>query len=117
MPRVRIEDLQAGMALGEDVLDGNGQIMMKAGTELSDRDLRRFRMWGIVEVGVAGENGEDGGGGIPPAIDPAVLAECEPLAQQLFSHTNLAHPLMALLYDECIHRLARERQDTSNGRS
>lgn len=114
MPRVRIEELQEGMALSEDVLDGNGQLMMRAGAELSARDLRRFRMWGIVEVGIAGDEGsEDQVQAI--AIDPQLLEVCEPVAQRLFTHTNLEHPLMALLYKECLHRMAKEEQGAANG--
>ena len=93
------------MELAEDVLDGNGQPMLRNGTVLGERDLRRFRMWGIMEIEVVGDADEDDAQ--PALLTPEQLAAVEPEAREVFRHAGTQHPVLARLYEECLRRLAR----------
>ena len=110
MPVMRFEQLQAGMELDRDVVDRNGQPLVKAGTVLTDRDLRRFRMWGVTEVDIVGDDEESNEPGL--SIDPAVLEKHQPEVRAFFKHTNLEHPFIAQLFQESLIRTVRQRMST-----
>ena len=101
------------MELAEDVVDGNGQPMLRAGTILSERDLRRFRMWGIMEIAIRGEEAEDETNTL--SLTAEQLAAAEPLLRATFRHANLENPLIKLLYEERLRRTAREQEVPSHG--
>ena len=115
MALIRVDDVQEGMELSEPVVDQHGRLLLPAGKEIGERELRLLRMWGVVEVDIAGI--EDGGGDIlSPSVDPELLAECEPIAQELFQHADIEHEALAPLFRECVLRLARQRNGgASNG--
>jgi hypothetical protein len=62
-------------------------------------------MWGIEELSISGldEQTEDA-----PALDPAVLAEYEPTAREIYTHASLDHPVMQQLFTMTIQRLAEQ---------
>jgi hypothetical protein len=105
MGLIRLEQAQPGMELAADAKDRNGQLLAKAGSELSDKELRLFKMWGVVEVDVVSSNNlveeEDCG-----AQDLVVEPQHHAAARNLFRHCELDHPVVALLLDECARRIA-----------
>ncbi len=114
MPALRIEHVQEGMELGGDVLDRNGQPLLRAGTVLSEKDLRRFKMWGVAEVDIAGEGGETDELAVV-TIDPALLEKYQPEVRELFKHTNLEHPFIAQLFQECLVRYVKRSAGAGGG--
>lgn len=108
MALIRVNDVQEGMELSEPVVDQHGRLLLPVGKELGERELRLLKMWGVVEVDIAGI--DDGDAGLlSPSVDPELLAECEPLARDLFRHAGTEHEALAPLFRECILRLARQR--------
>jgi hypothetical protein len=106
MGSINVEQVREGMELAADVADGNGQLLAREGTVVSDSLLRLFKMWGVNTVEVVGEEestGEAEGG----ALAPEIRAEHEEAARDLFRHADLEHPLTALLLRECTERIAR----------
>ena len=82
------------------------QLLARAGNAISEKELRLFKMWGVVEVEIAGPDDGTGAGG--PSLDPDVLPEHEEAAREFFAHADVEHPLMSRLFRECARRIARE---------
>jgi hypothetical protein len=109
MATIRLENVQPGMELRADVTDRNGQLLARAGKVLGAQELRLFRMWGVVEVEIAGsQDGTDSGG---VGGDPEVQPEHEAAARRLFVHAGEEHPFLAQLFRECVRRVARSSDD------
>lgn len=103
MALIRLEQAQPGMELAADVVDRNGQLLAKAAKELSEKELRLFKMWGVTEVEIVGGEGVEGEtAGTDPVIEPQHRAA----ARELFHHCQLDDPIVARLLDECTRRIA-----------
>jgi hypothetical protein len=105
MGLIRLEQAQPGMQLAADVVDRNGQLLAKEGKELTEKELRLFKIWGVQGVEILG--GEDSGQEHEEGVQDLVI---EPqhanAARELFRHCDLEHPVVALLLEECTRRIA-----------
>ncbi len=102
---VAVDDLEAGMVLADEVRDQQGRLLMPSGTELTDRHLRAFQLWGIPSVRI-----RSGGDAAEPAeapISPAELAAARDLVLGRLRDNDPAHPFMAELVQLCSLREAR----------
>ena len=106
MAQLRVDQVQAGMELAADVLDRNGQLLIRAGTVVTDRELRLFKMWGVDALDVAGLDDELVEN--TPELDPELAAQFEPVAREIFRHCDLEHPFVQQMYQHCITKLAHE---------
>lgn len=95
------------MTLKADVCDRSGRMLLPAGAELADKQLKIFRTWGVTEADImlgpdeefaelADENA---------AIDPLVLAEAEQAVSLMFRLNDPEHPMIRELM-----RICRERR-------
>lgn len=105
MAIITIDNLAPGMLLKSNVCDRSGRLLLPAGNELTEKHLRIFRTWGVLEADVAGDaaletvpssNGED--------IDPALLADAEAAVAGLFVHNDPEHPAIGELMRLCVRR-------------
>jgi len=94
------------MELADDVLDRNGQPLVRSGTVISDKDLRRFKMWGVGEVNIVGDEDAEAEAA-PMIIDPALLDRYRPEVREIFQRANIEHPYMAQLFQESLIRYVR----------
>lgn len=101
---VAVEDLEAGMVLADAVHDGQGRLLIQQETELTDRHLRAFQLWGIVSVKILAAAGAEPE---PPPISPEILARAEETVRARFRHNDLQHPLIAAVFRLCVMREAR----------
>ena len=105
MAIVPIEGLAAGMLLKSDVCDRSGRMLLPAGGELTDRHLKIFRTWGVLEADI-----EDGGSletaqALTNAdVDPVRLAAAEEAVTRIFRLNNPEHPAIRELMRICIAR-------------
>jgi len=107
MALIRTGDVQVGMELAGDVVDELGRLMIRAGTVLTQKELRLLKMWGIAELDVVDNaSSETGDDGQAPA-DALSTEDYEPEARELFRYADLSHPVMCQLFNECLVRLAR----------
>jgi hypothetical protein len=102
--RATLDDLKPGMTLSVELIDSGGRLLLPAGTELTDRHLRYFHMWGVTEIEIEGDDR------LPDhtaALDPAVRAAVEARLGVLFRNVNLTHPAAAQVYAHCLARELR----------
>jgi hypothetical protein len=105
MPVVSVDDLEAGMLLAEEVRDQQGRLLIQAGTELTDRHLRAFQLWGILSVKVRAGDAEPDPDDLPLSAEH--LAAGEALVRGRLRDTEVSHPFMAELIRLCTEREAR----------
>jgi hypothetical protein len=92
MSKVPAENLIPGMVLAADVRDRNGRLLLKAGTELTDKHLYILRTWGTVEADILDSDDYQENTGCANAIDSELWAAIEGEITPLFRHTDLTHP-------------------------
>lgn len=111
---VAVDDLQAGMILAESVHDSQGRLLIAQDTELTDRHLRAFQVWGILSVRVKGPEGE---GSAPAGLSADLLAAADAAIRPRFCHNDVEHPLIAELLRTAILREARRLADVEQDRA
>lgn len=105
MAIIPIDNLAAGMVLKSNVCDRSGRMLLPAGGELTERHLKIFRTWGVLEADIVGDDGaETTQDFIIEDIDPARLAEAEEQVRWIFRRNDLEHPAIKELMRLCITR-------------
>ncbi|HEY4743498.1 MAG TPA: hypothetical protein VIH45_02485 [Desulfuromonadaceae bacterium] len=106
MAIVPIDNLTAGMLLKSDVCDRSGRMLLPAGGELTERHLKIFRTWGVLEADIenGGENLEAPQALATAGVDPARLAAAEEAVRGLFRLNDPEHPAIRELMRICIAR-------------
>ncbi|HEX9078810.1 MAG TPA: hypothetical protein VF795_04410 [Desulfuromonadaceae bacterium] len=105
MAIIPIDSLSAGMLLKSDVCDRSGRLLLPAGGELTDRHLKIFRTWGVLEADI-----EDGDALEAPQelagadVDPVRLAAAEEEVRRRFRLNDPEHPAIRELMRLCIAR-------------
>ena len=109
---INLEDIQTGMVLDADVTDHSGRVLLGAGSAITEKNLKIFRMWGITEADIRGVEKTEVHDSKAKELDQDMLREAEKAGRTLFRHADLDHPFMAELY-----RLFKLRmiQDESEG--
>ena len=107
MGAINLEDLRPGMVRARDAMDLNGRILLAAGTELTDKHLRVFKIWGVTEAEVQGVDKGDVVADITTQVDPEIARKAEEDTHKLFSFVDTGHPAMEELMRLVIARLVR----------
>jgi len=107
MGSLNLDDIQPGMTLADDVKDKSGRILLTAGQKVTDKHLKIFKMWGILEADIT-DNKDDGAPKVEPEIDPLPNGEVQKEADEFFRHTDLDHPAVKEMYRLCIARIVRK---------
>ena len=101
MPKLKIDDIEPGMVLAEDLTTAEGRMLLPRGAVITDAHLRTCRVWGIVEAVIQGDEDEDENPTSLDQLHPEVLDACKILAAQRFVLNPSSHPVvqeMAKLY-------------------
>ena len=99
--KITISELKEGMTLAKDVTSPNGQLLLKGGAPITDKHIRAFKMWGISEFEMDGEND------LPKSEFTAeILAKADNQLQFRFFGSNLSNPVLSKIYSFCLNRLA-----------
>ncbi len=108
MPKLTISDVEAGMVLSSDVKDRSGRMLLKAGMDLTEKHLKVFKIWGIVQVEIEGEEGVTS---LQAVIDahPELQQEANHAAKNIFRHVDLEHPFFTELIALWIQRYIKKR--------
>ncbi len=96
MGLTHINDLKPGMILDEEVRDINGRLLLKKDKKIQSSHFRIFKIWGVTEVNIQGNNGDKN-----PFADPASperIEKIEETTKNLFRHVDLDHPAIKEIY-------------------
>lgn len=104
MQQLELSQARAGMVLGEDVLDRAGQLLLRAGTVLSDQHLQLLRAHAVGQLRIGTADGA-----AAPAT-PRSDTDIEAHIETRFCLCDDRHPLIREL-----RRLCRERLNTAQG--
>jgi hypothetical protein len=103
---VAVDDLEAGMLLAEDVRDQQGRLLMPAATELTDRHLRAFQLWGILGVKIRRPGEEEAPQDV--VVPPELRAEAELIVRERLRHNDASDPVIAELQRICVTRVGQK---------
>ena len=93
---IHIDKLKPGMVLDQEVRDINGRLLLKKEKEIKSSHIRIFKIWGVTEVNIRGNNGNKAAS-IGPA-DPELLKKVEKTTLDIFRHVDLEHPAMREIF-------------------
>ena len=79
------------MELGSDVVDRQGRILLKAGVELTEKHLRIFNTWGVLEVDIKGEVDTTE---TTKEYPPELVEQANQYVATHFKHNDLNHPVI-----------------------
>jgi hypothetical protein len=98
MGLIHIDDIIPGMKLAGDVKDQTGRVLLTAGHEVTERHVRIFRMWGVIEADIEGIDRDEISASSAAHVDPEMLEDVRNRANARFRHADLEHPAMKELY-------------------
>jgi len=97
------------MVLSSDVTDRGGRtILLKAGSELTEKHLKIFKTWGVVQVDVKGKDNSTPLNNIINA-HPELEISARLAVKSTFKHTNLKHPFFKELSDLWVQNHIKQR--------
>ncbi len=83
------------MVIAKDIRNFSGELILSKGRPVSDKDIKTFKAWGILEIPVIGvsrknesENSQEN------SVDPQLLKKAQIEVAKIFRHSNCKHPLM-----------------------
>jgi HD-like signal output (HDOD) protein len=108
MGKHRIKQLKPGMVLAEDVRDVKGRLLLAKGNPIGTEHIRIFKIWGIAEIEVMGEN-EPPPVEAQPALDPAEFESVRTHTERLFQLTDRSHPAVSELFNQALSYRVSQR--------
>ena len=96
MGLTHINDLKPGMVLDTEVRDINGRLLLKKDKKIQASHIRIFKIWGVTEVNIQGNNGNKN-----VVADPASPERIEKIkenTEDLFRYVDLEHPAIKEIY-------------------
>jgi hypothetical protein len=108
MTTLSIDKLKAGLKLADDAVAPQGQLIAKKGDEITEKHLKAFKAWGVIEVNVCGSESTESDMPAEKPIESLSKQEIVREIDHLFKKTNQDHPVIAELY-----QLVLERQHVS----
>lgn len=75
MPLKRLEDVQVGDVLAQDLTNAQGTVLVKANTPLQEAHIRLLRMWGVEKAHIAAPDSSEEESQSPDACLDAAEAE------------------------------------------
>jgi len=93
---IHIDKLEPGMVLDQEVRDINGRLLLKKEKEIQRSHIRIFKIWGVTEVNIRGNNGSKDTSAGP--ADPELIEKMKETTQDLFRHADLEHPALKEIF-------------------
>jgi len=91
MGKVNLDDIKPGMKLEKDVQDRSGRVLLRAGTEITERHLNIFRTWGVAEDDIESMSRQEATAHFTRNLDPEVLKAAQEFISPLFVHPDATH--------------------------
>lgn len=96
MAKILLDNVEIGMELNNDVVDRQGRVLLKTGVILTEKHLRIFHTWGVLEVDIKGEIEQEE---VTKFYPPELIEEASELAKIHFQHNDINHPVIKNLFD------------------
>ncbi len=121
MKRISVHKIEPGMILGEDVLNTEGRYLFSKHLELTDKEIRTLKMWGIPEVLILSrERDETQSESIPRELKPGESkrnTDSLELRNQRsilfldrwFSNNKKSDPVIKTVYEICLDRISKNQ--------
>ena len=117
MGKVNLDDIKPGMKLEKDVQERSGRVLLRAGTEITERHLNIFRTWGVAEADIKTDiesmSREEAAAQAARDLDPEVLEAAEEFISPLFVHTDANHAAVRELKRLCVLRHVRSNKQNT----
>ena len=107
---IKINKIEPGMMLAENLKDRNGRFLLPSGASLTARHIKMLKMWGVIEANIEGIIAEDVEDNAISEMDPATIEMAEKMVRGRFRHSNTDYPVTRELFRLCILQKAREMQ-------
>lgn len=95
---MNINDIKQGMELGENIVNFEGTILLKAGARITEKHLEALQMWGITEANIIGVEKDRLAEPSMPAVNPEVIARIDKELADHFQKTDLNNPIISEIY-------------------
>ena len=96
MGMIHINKLEPGMVLADEVRDLRGRLLFGKGKTVQPEHFRIFKIWGITELNISGNNGNKEGA--KPNLDQEQIAKIKDSTLQEFCHNDLNHPAIEEIF-------------------
>ena len=93
---IHINKLKPGMVLEEAVRDISGRLLLKKGKNIQSAHIRIFKIWGVTEVNIRGNNGSKNA--VVSDLDPKKIEKIKDTTQNLFRFADLKHPALKEIF-------------------
>ncbi|MCX6138807.1 MAG: hypothetical protein NTV54_15110 [Ignavibacteriales bacterium] len=116
MGRINVDYLEPGMILAAEVRDRSGRVLLGPGQEITEKNLRVFRIWGVLEADVQGVEKESVDAKTMAQLDPERLRIAEEEFGTLFRHTDRTDPVVQELFRiATVRQVKQQMEGTDNG--
>ncbi len=109
MGRLNINQIKPGMKLEKDVQERSGRVLLRAGTEITERHLNILMSWGVSEADIESASREEAEAERLQKVDPEILKKAEEQVRPLFAHADQDHPAVRELMRLSVLRRAGVR--------
>ena len=107
MGLIPLDNVLEGAVLETDIAD-EGQVLIKAGIQLTERHLKLCRSWGITELPIKGSDANQLEQGFFASIPPEVMKEAEEKRNEKFLLLDPRHPATAILSQIYLFKILKE---------
>jgi len=97
---IHTDKLIPGQLLAEDVRDINGRLLLTKGEKIQPKHIRIFKIWGIPEVKIIGENQSNAELQVEEHTEN--IEQVKDVVQTVFSHTDLEHPAIKEIFNQAV---------------
>ena len=106
---INLEDIQVGMVLADDIKERSGRVLLTGGSEIREKHLRVFKMWGITEADIKDVEKEEIAAGIVAQLAPSLFRDVQSRVREHFCLADMEHPFINELFRLVTLRQVRHR--------
>ena len=112
MISIELVNLKPGMILAKPVRNAQGQLLVNTGSRLSEKDIYKFKTWGVKKVAVRGKSTEAKQCDVVLEFDTRESIEAE--LKEKFAEV-IDDPVMTDIMDAAKRQLLQKHQNAENG--
>jgi hypothetical protein len=95
---INLEDIQVGMVLAGDIKERSGRVLLAGGSDITEKHLKVFKMWGITEADIKDVDKEEIAANIVSQLDPSLFQNAQSRVRERFCLADMEHPFIEELF-------------------